>query len=147
MRFSSVTLFFIYSRFFLSQNWDVNALYFLQNHRNAGHYVFFQALTNSEYSLSMAEPISYWSSYLKTKQCVWKQRGIQSIVSITTNATLIYGLKYLINRERPYEKYSFLIPLQKERSPSFPSGHTGFAFRLATAISLNFPKWYWILPA
>jgi membrane-associated phospholipid phosphatase len=36
--------------------------------------------------------------------------------------------------------------MENERFHSFPSGHTSNAFVTATSLSLNFKKWYVILP-
>ena len=61
---------------------------------------------------------------------------------------LTYGLKYTIDRQRPYEKYPDKIrPIEPEDSPSFPSGHTTAAFSLATSLSITYPKWYVIAPS
>ena len=61
---------------------------------------------------------------------------------------LTYGLKYTIDRQRPYEKYPDMIhPIEPEDSPSFPSGHTAAAFSLATSLSITYPKWYVIAPS
>lgn len=58
------------------------------------------------------------------------------------------GLKAIVRRPRPYVKYEDdLIPVTTERSFSFPSGHTSFAFSTATSLSLQYPKWYVITPA
>lgn len=64
------------------------------------------------------------------------------------NMGLTYGLKYSINRTRPYNEYpGFIVPDLYEDSPSFPSGHTSGAFATATALSLKYPKWYVVAPA
>lgn len=62
---------------------------------------------------------------------------------------LTYGLKYSVNRERPYIAHPDLNvdPAFYESSASFPSGHTSLAFSVATSLSLTHPKWYVIAPA
>lgn len=69
--------------------------------------------------------------------------------SMAVNTVFTYGLKYGIDRKRPYLTYSDLnVPVRLyERSPSFPSGHTSLAFSTATALSLKYPQWYVIVPA
>ena len=68
--------------------------------------------------------------------------------SIIEALGLTYGLKYTIDRQRPYEKYPDKIrPIEPEDSPSFPSGHTTAAFSLATSLSITYPKWYVIAPS
>ena len=64
------------------------------------------------------------------------------------NAGLTMGLKYLVGRPRPWVAYEGnLVCLQTVGSPSFPSGHTSFAFTAATSLSLLYPRWYVIAPA
>ena len=61
---------------------------------------------------------------------------------------LTYGMKYLVDRERPYDKYPDRVhAYSHEGSPSFPSGHTATAFALATSLSVKYPKWYVIAPS
>lgn len=63
---------------------------------------------------------------------------------------ITYGLKYIVDRDRPYVKYPDKIHAYgapDEDSPSFPSGHTAAAFSLATSLSITYPKWYVIAPA
>ena len=63
-------------------------------------------------------------------------------------ANPVYGMKYLVDRERPYDKYPDRVhPYSHESSPSFPSGHTATAFALATSLSVKYPKWYVIAPS
>ena len=57
-------------------------------------------------------------------------------------------MKYLVDRERPYERYPDRVhPYSHESSPSFPSGHTASAFALATSLCIKYPKWYVIAPS
>lgn len=68
--------------------------------------------------------------------------------SLATSAAISLGLKYTVNRKRPFVTYPDII--QKDHhigSKSFPSGHTSSAFALATSLSLCYPKWYVIAPA
>ena len=68
--------------------------------------------------------------------------------SVAGTFVLTYGMKYLFDRERPYERYPHRVhPFSTESSPSFPSGHTATAFALATSLSIKYPKWYVIAPS
>ncbi|MGC8896707.1 MAG: phosphatase PAP2 family protein [Bacteroidota bacterium] len=58
-------------------------------------------------------------------------------------ATLItWGTKQLVKRERPYISLQnvHVSHVESGGSYSFPSGHSTFAFAIATAISLRYPK-------
>jgi undecaprenyl-diphosphatase len=63
--------------------------------------------------------------------------GIQSAV--------IYGLKYLIQRERPLQFLEMASKLSKGPGeildPSFPSGHAVYALMMATLLSQWFPRY------
>lgn len=61
----------------------------------------------------------------------------------------IDGLKYIVNRNRPYTDYPNIIyPYDKsEISNSFPSGHTSMAFYTAASLSMKYPKWYVVAPS
>ena len=73
--------------------------------------------------------------------------GISSGTSVAGAIVVTYGMKYLADRKRPYERYPGRVhPYSTEHSPSFPSGHTATAFALATSLSMKYPKWYVIAP-
>jgi len=63
--------------------------------------------------------------------------GIQSVV--------LYGLKYLINRERPLFFLEMASKISKNPGeildPSFPSAHAVFAFMIATILAQWFPRY------
>ena len=65
--------------------------------------------------------------------------GIQSGV--------IYGLKFLVDRERPLRFLEMASKISggpgEILDPSFPSGHTLYAFMMATLLAHWFPR-YWI---
>ena len=67
--------------------------------------------------------------------------------AIGINAVITFSLKYSINRTRPYITYPNINPYNLQSDPSFPSGHTSYAFATATTLSLQYKKWYVSLPA
>lgn len=69
-------------------------------------------------------------------------------VSVAVTFLVTFGLKYVVDRARPFEAYPHLIhPYSLPADPSFPSGHTATAFALALALCLRYPRWYVIGPA
>lgn len=64
---------------------------------------------------------------------------------------ITYAFKYTVKRDRPFETYPDDIVNKSghalETDPSFPSGHTSTTFATATALSLEYPKWYVIVPS
>ena len=68
--------------------------------------------------------------------------------SVAGTFVVTYGLKYLVDRARPYDRYPDRVhPYSYESSPSFPSSHTSTAFALATSLCIKYPKWYVIAPS
>ncbi len=61
------------------------------------------------------------------------------------------GFKYTVKRERPFvahpEDFANKTGHDYSDSYSFPSGHSTTAFAVATSLSLDYPKWYVIVPS
>jgi undecaprenyl-diphosphatase len=76
------------------------------------------------------------------------RNGYKSAVSIAFAVGVTTGLKYVVNRTRPFTEYPNDIIKRDHAGPySFPSGHTTAAFATATAVSLSYKKWYVTVPA
>jgi len=55
---------------------------------------------------------------------------------------LFYGsMKLIFNRERPYQSYDGKFFYGNFSSGSFPSGHSTFAWTLASVVAHEYPKW------
>jgi len=131
-----------------AQNADIdllNSLYSYQTHKFGDP--FFKGVSSTTSFVSLAAPISVFSAALIKKDKALRYKSYQMVAGMGLSISLCYLLKYSINRPRPGETYPFIIPKIKETDPSFPSGHTTSAFETATSLSLNFPKWYVIVPA
>lgn len=129
------------------QNADIHILYAIQKQRDLNQYSFFNALSKSIYPVSLTLPLAYYTTAIISKNKEWEKKAVRTIISLSSTFLLTYGLKYLIQRPRPYESYTFIFPLQKEQTPSFPSGHSSIAFNIASNLALDFPKWYVLAPA
>lgn len=77
------------------------------------------------------------------------QNGLWMTGALVANGVVTLGLKYSVDRKRPFEAHpnGIILRGKREDSPSFPSGHTSFAFTTATALTLAYPKWYIIAPS
>lgn len=76
------------------------------------------------------------------------RNGVKSATAIGFNIALSTGLKYAINRKRPFVQYPDDIVQRTHVGPySFPSGHTSCAFASATALTLSTKKWYVAVPS
>jgi undecaprenyl-diphosphatase len=129
-----------------SQNWEINLLKDINP--NQSHIAFQQNISKSVYPLSLATPITMFTIGLINKDKKLQQQGYKVVGSLLINTAIAQGLKYTINRNRPYEDYPTIIfPNNIENDPSFPSGHTSTAFALATSLSIQYKKWYVVVPA
>ncbi len=154
MKLSSIKIFFrsilITGCFFITsksiaQNWDINLLRSL-NPQNPNSFVW-KGFTNSAYPLSLATPVGLWidgkiEHNKKTEHNAYEIAGSVIIAAGATEA-----MKIVFNRERPFQKYSGVYPYQAENGQSFPSGHASLAFATATSLSLEYKKWYIVVPA
>jgi membrane-associated phospholipid phosphatase len=81
--------------------------------------------------------VSYVSSLVIKNQKL-KTTTLSAVESMAVAAVLTTLGKYLVHRERPYstvDQYQFDGPKLSTRNLSFPSGHTGTAFALATVFA------------
>jgi undecaprenyl-diphosphatase len=79
---------------------------------------------------------------------IMMRNGVKTGVAIGLNVLLTTGLKYAINRPRPYVQYPDDIVKRADAGKySFPSGHTSTAFATATALTLSTKKWYVAVPS
>ena len=137
---------FLFTNFSVAQNWEVNWLNNINpDHPNSNFQI---NVSKSVYPLSLATPLTMLSVGLIKKDKSLQQKSFKIIGSLLINTAITQGLKYTINRQRPYDAYQSLIhPYNIETDPSFPSGHTSTAFALATSLSLQYKKWYVVVPA
>jgi membrane-associated phospholipid phosphatase len=78
----------------------------------------------------------------------WKVTLFDAGSSLVLNGVVTFGVKYGVNRKRPFDTYSgYYSPAYLPQDPSFPSGHTSTAFQWATSFSLRNKEWYWVIPA
>ena len=140
----AATLFFLTAQ---AQGFDYQTLKDIERHRTTAGNDVNLTVTNTAGPLSIGAPILLFGIGLLEKNDDLKQRSIEIGVAVAATVVETYALKYIVNRPRPYITYPDLQPLELESSRSFPSGHTSAAFALATALTLNYPKWYVAVPA
>lgn len=131
-----------------AQNWDINTLHRVNSWDSPAARNYFKFISRSEPYIAMGVPVA-----MAVAACIKNDRRLMKdavYVGTTVAGTFVltYGLKYLIDRPRPYVTYPDRVhPYSYEDSPSFPSGHTASAFALATSLSIRYPKWYVIAPS
>lgn len=142
-----IVLFVFLSSSLSAQNYDINLLKSINQSRNTQSDPIFKALSNSLAPAVIAIPVGVLSVGILKKDSALKNKGFVIGASLAVAAGITIGMKYGINRPRPFVSYPFINNAVNEHTPSFPSGHTSLAFSTATSLSLQFPKWYVIAPS
>jgi membrane-associated phospholipid phosphatase len=133
--------------FAFSQNLDSRLLDFINPDKPVPSDKFFKFMSNSTTAVIVGVPCAFGAYGLISKDGKTFRNSIGMAGSAALNGALTYAIKYTINRERPYKRYSFIHPRGLEGSPSFPSGHTSSSFATATTLTLMYPKWYVAVPS
>lgn len=146
------TLFLLFFYLFIcnsafSQNADINILKSLNLGRNKNLDPTFKVISNSVTPLSIGMGLGVLTTGFIKHDSTIKNKGFVICGSLILAAGISTGLKYAINRPRPFITYPFIDKQSEAGSHSFPSGHTSDAFATATSLSLAFPKWYVIAPS
>jgi membrane-associated phospholipid phosphatase len=145
MRF--ITLLFVLISFDgYAQNADINILRSININRNENLDGTMKFISKTEYVIGTLTPITVCATALAKKDFKLLQKGVNMSFAVVLNTGSTYILKRIVNRDRPAQTYPDIIAMENERFHSFPSGHTSNAFVTATSLSLNFKKWYVILP-
>jgi membrane-associated phospholipid phosphatase len=131
-----------------SQNWEITAVHkvnswdgkFLRNYN--------KVISQTEPYIAFGVPLVMAAvGWAKNDKALLKDALYVGTTVVGTFA-LTYGMKYLVGRMRPYERYPELVhPYSHPHGSSFPSGHTASAFALATSLCIKYPKWYVIAPS
>jgi membrane-associated phospholipid phosphatase len=145
MRFI-ILLFVLISFDGYAQNADINILRSINLNRNENLDGTMKFISKTEYVVGTFTPIAVCATALAKKDFKLLQKGVNMSFAVVLNTGSTYILKRIVNRDRPAQTYPDIIAMENERFHSFPSGHTSNAFVTATSLSLNFKKWYVILP-
>jgi len=90
-------------------------------------------------------PLSYALDFAKTKKFDFREFAfVMGSPLVAAGITSI--IKEVVRRDRPYIKYDFIQKKGSGGGFSFPSGHTAFAFSLATSLTIKKPGWRTALP-
>ena len=128
-----------------AQNWDINTVKKVNGWKT---HDMSRTFSHSGAILPVGVPAAMGIYALIKKDQPLLKDAVYIGTSVIEALGVTYALKYSIDRLRPYDKYPDRIhAIEKEDSPSFPSGHTAAAFSLATSLSITYPKWYVIAPS
>ncbi|MBK9283547.1 MAG: phosphatase PAP2 family protein [Sphingobacteriaceae bacterium] len=148
MRKGLILLLLLFTLIQQGQNYDLHWLKEMNNGNNTGLDQGMKGVSFSVYPVMPVTCISIWAHGHFSNNKELKSEAYKSALSIGLALGLTTGLKYAINRTRPYTEFPNEIIQREETGPySFPSGHTTGAFSTATALSLTYKKWYVSVPA
>ena len=133
--------------FSTAQGNDIEILRNIHLNRNQNSDSFFKVITHSDAPISLAIPSIIFTVGILKKDTNVKFKSYMIGGSLLVSTAFTVGLKYGINRNRPFITYPEIQNIVPAKSPSFPSGHTSMAFSTATSLSIAFPKWYVIAPS
>ena len=130
-----------------AQSGEVNLLHDI-NPTNPSSKVW-QLATSSAYPVAVGVPAGMLVVGYINHDKNLQLKGWKIVGALAVNTVIAEGLKYAVNRERPYQQYPLLIhPYDaSEKGQSFPSGHTSEAFAMAASLSIECKKWYVVVPA
>lgn len=129
-----------------AQNSDIEILKHINN--IDGTIPASQFISNSTTIAGISVPIILGTAAFIEKDEYLLQSALCVGVSLGISAVTTYGIKRIAGRPRPATTYpDDIVSFEDIHSYSFPSGHTSFAFATATSLSLQYPKWYVIVPS
>jgi undecaprenyl-diphosphatase len=108
---------------------------------------FFQAVSNTAGTISIAVPALIAIRGFIDHDSHTKLDAVFVFESLGISFLITEGLKYSINRERPFKTLPGVTAASDAGGPSFPSGHSSNAFAMATSLCILYPKWYVIAPS
>ena len=131
-----------------AQNWEINTVHRINSWDSGFIRQYNKVISRTEPYIAVGVPVAMAvASWINHDKQLFKD-AVYVGTSVAGTFVLTYGMKYLFDRERPYERYPHRVhPFSTESSPWFPSGHTATAFALATSLSIKYPKWYVIAPS
>ena len=131
-----------------AQNWDINTLHRINSWDGRFVRNYNKVISRSEPYVAVGVPVAMAiAAWIGNDRDLLKD-AVYVGTSVAEAFVISYGMKYVFDRQRPYDRYPDRVhAYSHESSPSFPSGHTATAFALATSLCMKYPRWYVIAPS
>ena len=131
----------------LAQNADINILKSINQSETSFKNNFFKGTAESVTIFNIAAPVSLLTAGIIRHDKQLQKDALYMAGGFVVSSIVTQSMKRIIQRDRPFVTYPFIVKRDVGGSYSFPSGHTSAAFCTATSLSLIFPKWYVIVPS
>lgn len=131
-----------------TQNFDINLLKPINKNETAFKNKYFELNASSVTALSVGIPAGIAIAGFISHDKKLQKDALFMGMAFVTSSLVTQSVKHIVDRKRPFERYSFIIKRDDESGGlSFPSGHTTSAFCIATSVSLRYRKWYFVVPS
>ena len=131
-----------------AQNLDINLLKPINKHETVFKNKYLELNASSVSVLSVCIPAGIAVAGFITHDKKLQKDALYTGGGYIVSALITQSVKRIVNRQRPFEKYAFIIKRDDESGGlSFPSGHTSAAFATATSVAVRYRKWYFVVPA
>lgn len=117
---------------------DIATLELLNGSRATDLDFLLLTLTVSAYGLGACVPLYLYLAGHFRKIASLKLKAYQYVFAMGLNILFIGLLKYTVDRPRPFVTHDTIEQIAEASSPSFPSGHTAYAFTAAIVLVLMF---------
>lgn len=138
---------FLFNSTASAQNIDADILRSVNANRNRSLDKAFIFISDTEIPVSLGAPLITLGAGYISKNKLLQRKGWEHLGGMALGYGITYSLKRIVDRDRPSTKYSFIDAYKTSAKHSFPSGHSTVAFSTATSLSINFKKWYVVVPA
>lgn len=134
-----------------SQNIDVDILKAIHNPEPVSSDGFFRFVSDANIYVITGTPVTMAIVGLASHDDEVLRNAVTMAAGTAVSYGIALGLKYTVKRDRPFvtypEEFADKTGHDYSDSYSFPSGHSTTAFATATALTLEYPKWYVIVPS
>ena len=151
MKKLAVLLLFVIPISLFSQNIDVDILRAIHNPEPVSSDGFFRFVSDANIYVITGTPVTLAIVGLASHDNKVLRNAAVMAAGTAVSYGIALGLKYTVKRDRPFitypEDFADKTGHDYSDSYSFPSGHSTTAFATATALTLEYPKWYVIVPS
>ena len=125
-----------------AQNFDIDLLKSINEKETVFKNDFSKAVSTSVTVVNIATPLTILTVGLANHNKQLQKNAAYMAGGYILSTIITQGSKRIIQRERPFNKYSFIVKRGEGGGYSMPSGHTSAAFYSAVSLSILYPRWY-----